>query len=260
VNDTPTQSTLREWRQVMTHRSTLAVMVAIAVVLTVAGPFDTDVILRAVPRFGYWMTMIVATYSAGFWVNTLIEKQDRWQVPNVLRVVLSGCATAVVVAVVVTVINGLTLNYWPSIDVLPVFLANIFVIAFGVAVIFQILSTADAPVPAEQPIPSILDRLPLDKRGTLIAISVEDHYVNVQTSKGNEMILMRLSDAIREVGATNGLQVHRSHWIAIDAVTSATRKGDGAILTLQTGNEIPVSRANVPAIREAGLLPRSAND
>jgi DNA-binding LytR/AlgR family response regulator len=102
----------------------------------------------------------------------------------------------------------------------------------------------------------LLDRLPLDKRGPLVSISVEDHYVRVRTAQGEELLLMRLTDAIREVGASKGVQVHRSHWVALDAVRAARREGDRAILTMAHGPEIPVSRTNVPAIREAGLLPR----
>jgi DNA-binding LytR/AlgR family response regulator len=69
------------------------------------------------------------------------------------------------------------------------------------------------------------------------------------------MILMRLADAIKEVGQTAGLQVHRSHWVAAAAVTSAKRTGDRAILTMSHGADIPVSRTYIPAIKEAGLLP-----
>ena len=36
----------------------------------------------------------------------------------------------------------------------------------------------------------------------------------------------------------------------------AQRRGDGAVLTLSDGAEIPGSRANLRAVRAAGLLPR----
>nr|WP_255552328.1 LytTR family DNA-binding domain-containing protein [Maritimibacter dapengensis] len=102
----------------------------------------------------------------------------------------------------------------------------------------------------------ILDRLPIEKRGPLISLSVQDHYVEVATTKGTELVLLRLSDAMAEVGDTPGLQVHRSHWIATGAVKSARRDGARAILTMADGRDIPVSRTYLPAIKEAGLLPR----
>jgi len=74
--------------------------------------------------------------------------------------------------------------------------------------------------------------------------------------QGESLVLLRLSDAIREVGDTAGAQVHRSHWVAWDAITAARREGDRAILTLKTGTEIPVSRANLGKIKDAGFLPK----
>ena len=80
--------------------------------------------------------------------------------------------------------------------------------------------------------------------------------MRVRTTKGEEMILMRLADAIREVGVTPGAQVHRSHWAAFDQVAAVTRDGDRAVLQMTIGGDIPVSRRHIPTIKEAGLLPR----
>jgi DNA-binding LytR/AlgR family response regulator len=65
-------------------------------------------------------------------------------------------------------------------------------------------STSDAS-------PPILNRVPVQRRGRLIALSVSDHYVEVLTDGGRSLVLMRLSDAIAETGPVKGLQIHRSH-------------------------------------------------
>lgn len=104
--------------------------------------------------------------------------------------------------------------------------------------------------------PTVLARLPLEKRGALIALSAEDHYVRVTTTAGTELVLMRLSDAMAEVGQTQGLQVHRSHWVAQDQVIKVTRIGDRGELTLSDGSTCPISRGFMPAVRAAGLLPK----
>ena len=44
------------------------------------------------------------------------------------------------------------------------------------------------------------------------------NYVEVWTERGTHLVLMRLSDAIRETAGENGLQIHRSHWVALGAV------------------------------------------
>lgn len=102
--------------------------------------------------------------------------------------------------------------------------------------------------------PPLLDRLPVEARGALIALAVDDHYVQVRTTKGEARVLMRLSDAVRETGNVPGARVHRSHWVAFEHVTGAERMGERALLTLSDGTEVPVSRANVELIRAAGLL------
>lgn len=99
--------------------------------------------------------------------------------------------------------------------------------------------------------PKFLERLPLKLRGGEVwAVEAEDHYLRLHTSKGQDLILMRLSDAIAELQGIEGAQVHRSWWVARDAIAGAVR-GDGrATLTLKDGAEVPVSRAYARQLRE----------
>ena len=112
---------------------------------------------------------------------------------------------------------------------------------------------ADRPSPASAPPrPAILDRLPAGKRGPLIRLEVQDHYVMVSTTNGNELLLMRLGDAIRETEPVDGLQVHRSHWVARDGVADVIRepgKNGRTVLRTTDGAEIPVSRGNLAEVR-----------
>ncbi|MCB1420416.1 MAG: LytTR family transcriptional regulator [Notoacmeibacter sp.] len=108
-------------------------------------------------------------------------------------------------------------------------------------------SMASAP-----PRPAILDRLPADKRGALIRLEVQDHYVLVVTTKGRELLLMRLGDAMREAAPVEGLQVHRSHWVARDGVADVIRepgKNGRTVLRTNDGADVPVSRGNVADVK-----------
>ncbi|KMW57149.1 hypothetical protein AIOL_002109 [Candidatus Rhodobacter oscarellae] len=259
MDDTPSHSALREWRAFMGRPTTLAILAGAGVVLGVAGPFDTGDVMRLGPRLAYWLVVVFATYGfgalVGAWLGPRLAARPLW-----LRVLAVASVTAVGVALIVMALNLMAFAVTPSAEALPEFLGAIFAITFVVAGVSTYLDRpiGSPPAPEAPPaLPAILDRLPLEKRGALIALSVEDHYVRVQTTKGEELVLMRLSDAIREVGATHGGQVHRSHWAAYDQVTAARRDGDRAILTMSNGAEIPVSRKHVPHIKEAGLLPRS---
>ena len=101
--------------------------------------------------------------------------------------------------------------------------------------------------------PPIFERVPLPQRGKLLALLVEDHYVDIVTDKGKTLVLMRLADAIRETAPIAGLQIHRSHWVARDAVVKVHRSEGKLILELSNGLKLPVSRGYLPAAKEAGL-------
>lgn len=211
--------------------------------------------MRLLPRFGYWLVMIALTYAAAFAVSAY----SRAVLPNRLSVTLRNLITAmangVTVMAVVLGINWALIGFVPSGQDALTLPLSVFVIGALVTMILQLVSKPTGTQAETPSLPPILSRLPMEKRGALVAISVEDHYVRIRTDKSEEMILMRLADAIKEVGQTAGLQVHRSHWVATAAVTSAKRTGDRAILTMSHGDDIPVSRTYIPAIKEAGLLP-----
>ncbi len=103
--------------------------------------------------------------------------------------------------------------------------------------------------------PKFLDRLPLKLRGAEIwAVEAEDHYLRLHTSKGQDLILLRLADAVAELEGIEGAQVHRSWWVARDAIADA-RRGDGrATLKLKDGAEVPVSRTYAGLLRDKGWI------
>ena len=90
--------------------------------------------------------------------------------------------------------------------------------------------------------------------GPVRALKGEDHYVRVIGDGREELVLMRLRDAIERLGHAGGLRVHRSWWVARGGVTAVRRDGRTAILTLAGGQEVPVSRDMMPQLRAAGWL------
>jgi DNA-binding LytR/AlgR family response regulator len=254
VNNPHPQSALREWRTLMIKPATAVVLVAIAALLAILGPFGTGDRLSLGPRFGYWLVMAACTFSAGFLVNEWLNPHLPSALP--MRIAAQAAATAVAITPVITALNLVSFGYWPSLAEWPALLAQFAAIALITTVIFQALSGQMQPTADTAQDPALLSRLPLEKRGALMSLSSEDHYTRVRTNKGEELILIRLADAIAEAAPTAGLRVHRSHWVATAQVTSATRKGDGAVLTIANGSDIPVSRSHMTAVRDAGLLPR----
>jgi DNA-binding LytR/AlgR family response regulator len=104
-----------------------------------------------------------------------------------------------------------------------------------------------------QPPPKFLARLPAKLAGAeLYAVEAEDHYLRLHTSLGQDLILLRLADAIAELEGLEGAQTHRSWWVARAAIASAERMDGRAVLTLKDGAEVPVSRGFARELRAAG--------
>ncbi|MEZ5997945.1 MAG: LytTR family DNA-binding domain-containing protein [Hyphomonas sp.] len=118
-------------------------------------------------------------------------------------------------------------------------------------------ATADIPAgdlladPATSARPHFLDKLPVHKQGDIWALSSELHYVRVYTSRGNDLILMRLSDAIRQCDGIAGIQVHRSHWVANEGVGSVETVDGKMQVRLRNDVALPVSRSYSGAVRNA---------
>jgi DNA-binding LytR/AlgR family response regulator len=65
------------------------------------------------------------------------------------------------------------------------------------------------------------------------------------------LLLMRLQDAIAELDGLEGMQVHRSWWVARAAVSAIRRDDRSLRIVLENGMEVPVSRSCAPALRRA---------
>ena len=258
MNDTQPQSAMRDLQDLRDHMfkpQVVAILVLLWVLVTIAGPFDTLSMMGPGERAVYWGVVVFTTYTAGATVTVLAGTRIcRRLRPLLLALVLAAGVVALGVFAVLLVVNGLMLGSWLSgpvdaaINLLFVYLISLTVVAG------RQFTVGEVGIPKPEA-PMILDRLPLDKRGALISLSVQDHYVEIVTDRGREMVLMRLSDAMREVAPVEGLQVHRSYWVARDAIRSVERTADAARIHLSPGAEVPVSRGFLPEVRAAGLLP-----
>ncbi|GFE65395.1 hypothetical protein KIN_24690 [Litoreibacter roseus] len=101
---------------------------------------------------------------------------------------------------------------------------------------------------------AFLKRLNPENRTGLMRLAMQDHYVEAHCDGGRQMILLRMSDAIQELQGFNGLQVHRSHWVATDAVAGHERVDGRLYLVMRDGARVPVSRTYRDAIRSSGLI------
>lgn len=251
VTDRPLSFALRELRLHFSRPPVLVALAGIGIILGVAGPFDSFTAMPLAGRLPYWLAVVVLSYAVGFFTAHLVEALVR-PFPTLIQ----GALTALgVTATVTPVLLGLNaaIGVWPDRVAEILFLASVVLL---VALAIQTVGLMRQPAsPPKAGSPAILNRLPLEKRGPLVSLSVRDHYVDVVTIRGREMLLMRLGDAIRETEGVAGLQVHRSHWVAQDRIARVQRRGDAAVLLMQDDTEIPVSRSGLKLVQNAGLLP-----
>lgn len=88
----------------------------------------------------------------------------------------------------------------------------------------------------------------------ILCLQMEDHYVRVHTAAGSRLVLATLAQAMAALGQTDGLQVHRSWWVARRAVVRAIVEGRNLRLQLVNGAMAPVSRSAVAAVRAKGWM------
>ncbi|MGV8831474.1 MAG: LytTR family DNA-binding domain-containing protein [Devosia sp.] len=259
MNNTPLHFALRRTQARFSAARTWVAIGIIGVLLGLIGPFGTYETMSIAGRVGYWLANAGGGYLVGFFFAVLVQgwlKPDpAWRVA-----LLTGLLSGVPIALFAFGLNVLVFGH-PTIDLLSLIVYCV-LISMGFAVIRRLAVpaeqrvTTNVPGPVIPTPPALLARLPHTTRGRLLHLAVADHYVDVTTDKGHELVLIRLSDAIAETAPTPGLQVHRSHWVALDAVKRATRQAGKPVLELENGTMVPVSRSYLEAARTAGLISR----
>lgn len=234
----------------------LLLVVAAGLLLGRLGPFGTFADLSAGARYAYWIGLTLLMWLQGLAVLALLDRplaQRGW--PQWGRLVVSAIAAAVPTGFEVA---------WAEMllrverDLGPVDLLAIIVDVALLSVPLLFLTHGlDRPSPAIQSDPDIeatgtdalVALMDPGKRGALLAIGSEDHYVRLYSDRGESLVAMRFSNALATLTSQDGIQVHRSWWVADGAVHDVNRAGEGLQLTLRNGLKVPVSRSYAVQVR-----------
>ena len=242
----PLHFALREWRGGVLMS---ALWLLITLLCAISGPFGTHEALDLAQRFLYWGP-VVALSVLGSLLPDRLSRFGGWAV-------VAGWGLFILfISALVLALNRMVFGGW---DGLGHYLYLAGTVGGVVVVINGLLWLAAVAAPQEQssaetPETRFLRRLPIGERAPLVRIEAQDHYLNVVTTKGASLILMRLGEAVTELQGVRGLLVHRSHWVALDAVTAHRREKGRDILQMSDGAEVPVSRSNKAAAQAAGLF------
>lgn len=251
VNNGVWQVTKREMQDAAGSARFWTGLICVVVLLTVSGPFETATLFNLPQRFAYWAAIGVSTYFLAlvcmvpiFVVTT--RKNWHWFGSSALAGVVAG----VPLALFIYIVNVFILEEDAGVRELLHLAIACCVIAIAVCCLRVLLmAPASAPQAETINISTFLNRLSPENRGEIISLQAQDHYIEVLTSKGKELILMRLGDAATELESLDAMRIHRSWWVTREAVEMLAPSKDRLSLKLIDGREVPVSRANEKAVR-----------
>jgi hypothetical protein len=240
----------RVWLQI------LLVTLVVGAILAVSGGFGAGGLTIA-SRLAYWLALSAIGATLGVAVGVYVLPQ-RWFAGRrwanwAAIVLLMWPPMALLVAVANAWADHAPLTWrwiWRSAP-------STLIITAGLAALAFLIRRSD-PVethaaPGDGPPARFLDRLPARLAGAeLWAVEAEDHYLRLHTSLGQDLILMRLGDAVVELEGIEGARTHRSWWVARAAVRDIERDDGRAILSLPDGARAPVSRAYAKVLRASG--------
>jgi hypothetical protein len=208
-------------------------------------------------RVAYGECLVLAGVALGFIGSRLVVPRPWFEtrpfISAAIMTAVVGLPMSSIAALLASGRGGQPLSLAVLSDVVGTTLvttAGIIMLAFLV----QARTVAETHVAAPDAPPArFLARLPSRLAGAqLWAVQAEDHYLRLHTSQGEDLVLMRLADALVELEGIEGARTHRSWWVARDAVEAAERAEGRAVLTLKGGLRAPVSRAYAKALGAAG--------
>jgi DNA-binding LytR/AlgR family response regulator len=252
------------------YRRGLIVATLAAFLMTFVGAFDTGQ-LPLLYRLAFWLILMESGALIGMGASTGIRSWGSLAA----RPFLEGALISLLIALPLTLVaSGTTALFFGPRSVgldrmVGLFLAVLIVTAAITAINYAsgriaqqpallVLEDSPAPVPAaaqsDAPEPEaparLAERLPRHLRtAAILALEAEDHYVRVHTDAGSDLLLLRLSDAMTELGAVAGSRTHRSWWVAHDGVASARKSEGRGELTLTNGLVVPVSRSALSSLQ-----------
>ncbi len=251
------QFALRELTSIIRRPRLWIVFAIVCAIFALTGPFGTFESLKFPARLGYWVIIQTLTWGIALSVISLCGAARQKSAFSDMATVLVGALIAAApIGIVVEVIGA---NVFSR----PLTLAGtLWQIAMSapISVLLGLLATLFLQEAEPEQVASasaanrgekLLRRLPAEKRGELLYLSMQDHYVEVVTSNGSELVLLRFQEALDELEGYAGLQVHRSHWAAYDAVEDVQRETGKMLLKMRDGASLPVSRSFAKPVREA---------
>ncbi len=263
------QLTLRRWGEIATSPRFYLYVLGFILIGALFGPYGTFDQLTLLERLNVSLQLNVICWFIGVVIAVPVRLVlMRLGSPLVPAIILSCLAATVVVipSLVYALKIHLDVTFSQTQYIEHTILVTILVVLIALAMLGSRRLQRDAPIDGEANENSesysfvattprdpdkcpLQQKLPKEKRGVLYAMVAQDHYVEMITDKGSELVLMRLSDAAGQANPKYGIRIHRSAWISVFGVAELAKRGRQSVVKLRNGRELPVSRSSESNLR-----------
>jgi len=251
--------------------TTVFIWVTCVAIATVAGPFGTLLYMDVVERALYWGLVTTGGIVVGYTmyaVALLILGENRPFLFDPFTALMIACLLGPLVWFLRSNIQA---DAPEGLISLGGVIFNTFVISLGVLASRRQIcrltpvplrsGLSDAVGTTSLPGPRLLRRLSDDVRAPVLRLSANDHYVEVVTTRGKQVLRLRLSDAINEMEPVEGFCVHRSHWVTRSAIVQVERENAHKLFVLlKNGDRVPVSRTYRGELERMGIMAPQAQN
>lgn len=243
------------WRR---FAAEIALLAAMGAFMGAIGPYGTDRLPPSL-RLLYWEICITGGGLIGIAADVGLSRfiASPWRRLGPVTIGMTPLVTLLVFAV-----NRSLLGDRGGIAVYSFLLWRVFVVCVPVMAVRALtwrppalkIETRTIVAPPLPQAEALFRRRLSARRRTarLIAVEAEDHYLRVHTDAGDELVTARFADALTELAQAHGFRVHRSWWVAGDAIETVRWRRGGGEARLHGGLTVPVSRTYAPALKEAG--------
>jgi hypothetical protein len=238
----------------------IAVCILAILLFSLVGPYSTYERFSVPVRFAYWGALIGCFLLPAYWIGRVVRRSVSGSAlqRDIVSVLASGTVVAPAIWGVNRVVLGPTLLGFGSLveHLLLVWL----ICAIPVLVRHHMrAASGDAARPLDSveevsaPDVPLLRHLEPEMRGAIRRVSASDRQSIIHTQKGEASLRMRFADALIQLEGASGMRVHRSHWVAFDAITRLEQDGRRYVATLSCGGTVPVSPAYLGELADAGI-------
>lgn len=259
------------------HPQTFGIWVLVAAALVVIGPLGTYASLDFGGRMVFWGLVCSSSVVFGCLAQDLAATFVKPRASYRFDIAVILCMSLLYTPVMLLLIHSMGIDSDGPFRqfgrvLLVVFLATTLIQSlrrvYGPAPELEqseIDARLKAPEPAKLPVSPtkppnlnqdcrLRNRLPPTVTGKILHLSARDHFVDVSLEGTLYTLRMRFADAVAEMDGVDGFHIHRSHWVARDAVATHERDNGKIHLVLHNGSQVPVSRNAKARLEEEGVI------